>query len=638
MYITGSGTLRWDRVSQERKRISGDQPVNLPLLAYFLSTAKLVIALQYLMPAGGITEHTVLYGENGDNLGAVSSPYRPTDNLLYTQTRGDQALSDPNEAAQRGRAASLTDSLHTLAIPAGDAEVLDISYPQPYMVFKLDTGTGTGHIRVRVTGQAGQTVEISYAGGAWENVGDIPQDGILDTTTEQPAGQGTFEVRVQGSATIYSIDPVGVGIVIDYSGESNIDGRGDDIAWLPTGAGAGMFLASHRGRGWQDDTFANHTIKSPVRLLAMAFAEKYGCPVGLRKNSQGGTTHQAFEKANPNSGSMYNLMVSVYKEQTVASNFHLLQLGGNDAAFLQTSEQEFYDFLLRLVQDWQDDINLEQLYVILPGRERQNQAINTIRAAMMRAVANSPLIELGGAAHHIAVDNDDGQEVHWLTEATKQKVAANIMRYIDGDGAGPTIASATLAGSVLSVVLTDGVAPMTGHDDPTGFYVKDNDGEIPITLSSGEGMQIDLQLARGPVGTPRLSFARAGDAEGATFADSGTPPQPPHPIYDLEVGRATAQSIVEERASFKTLTLGLPHPNPSFYTSTIVLRTAQSEAVKVYLVDLMGRTLGVVYNGYVQAFSPHAIEINTNKWAIGTYLILAESRSARQWRMLSVIR
>lgn len=96
---------------------------------------------------------------------------------------------------------------------------------------------------------------------------------------------------------------------------------------------------------------------------------------------------------------------------------------------------------------------------------------------------------------------------------------------------------------------------------------------------------------------------------------------------------------VEGQIAFETtLAMGWPHPNPSSHTSTIVLRSAQDEAIKVYLVDLMGRTLGLVYEGNVQAFTPHPIEIATSMWAVGTYLILAESRSSRQWRQLSVVR
>lgn len=353
---------------------------------------------------------------------------------------------------------------------------------------------------------AGQIVEVNFAGRGWKELGTIPASGVLDSSVMEAIGQGSLQIRVQGSGTIYTGDNQGMGIRLRYFGASNADGRGDDIAWDPSGAGAGMFLGVKVASGWRDDASANITQKSPFRLVAKLFAETVGCPVSLEPTTQGSTFLTRangdpgdFEKRNLDTESMYNKMLyhaDMYQldgSPLGEPNFDVMYLGGNDAAQL-VSETQFYDALVQTVADLQADIGLTKLYALLIGRERDNQAVNGIRAAVLQAAADSAVIEVGGACHNLPVGVADGQDVHYLTVAEKQAVADSIFRHLVGEGRGPRVATAVRAGNEITITLEGGVAPMTGHADHAGWYVTDDGAPIAITSAAGAGMQVVLTL------------------------------------------------------------------------------------------------------------------------------------------------
>lgn len=185
-----------------------------------------------------------------------------------------------------------------------------------------------------------------------------------------------------------------------------------------------------------------------------------------------------------------------------------MYLGGNDAAQL-VSEEQFYNALIQLSLDLQNDIGLQKLHTVIIGRERDNQAVNGIRSAILRAAAASPAIEIGGNLVNLPVATSDGQDVHYLTVAEKQAVADSIFRHLVGDGRGPHVASAVHVGNEITITLAGGIAPMTGHADHAGWYVTVDGMPIAITSSAGAGMEVVLTLAS-PASRRRATELRTG--------------------------------------------------------------------------------------------------------------------------------
>ncbi|MEM6646720.1 MAG: T9SS type A sorting domain-containing protein, partial [Bacteroidota bacterium] len=89
-------------------------------------------------------------------------------------------------------------------------------------------------------------------------------------------------------------------------------------------------------------------------------------------------------------------------------------------------------------------------------------------------------------------------------------------------------------------------------------------------------------------------------------------------------GRIEYSPVVEISVPIHhALELTAAFPNPFTHQSAITLSVAETQAVRVTMVDLRGREVAVLHSGVVVADIPHRLSIPGYALASGTYMIRA---------------
>ena len=91
--------------------------------------------------------------------------------------------------------------------------------------------------------------------------------------------------------------------------------------------------------------------------------------------------------------------------------------------------------------------------------------------------------------------------------------------------------------------------------------------------------------------------------------------------------------VVPERAA-----LSPARPHPVTARGTLDLSVRERQPVRVTLYDLLGRRLRTLHDGPVDPSRPASITVNAATLASGTYLVVAEGRSFRLSRRVTVVR
>ncbi len=79
------------------------------------------------------------------------------------------------------------------------------------------------------------------------------------------------------------------------------------------------------------------------------------------------------------------------------------------------------------------------------------------------------------------------------------------------------------------------------------------------------------------------------------------------------------------------------YPNPLAESATVRLETSQAGIGTVYLIDTLGRRVGMVHNGYLAA-GVHELTFQAGSLPVGAYVLVAETVSGRSSRMITVAR
>ncbi len=150
-----------------------------------------------------------------------------------------------------------------------------------------------------------------------------------------------------------------------------------------------------------------------------------------------------------------------------------------------------------------------------------------------------------------------------------------------------------------------------------------------------------------PVGCPAASAL----AEAFAFVDTARPLA----LHNVALEQASARTVGELTGTtirFYTadpivageaapdanaLTLGAPYPNPTAGTATVPYRLATAGAVRLRVVDHLGRTVAVLADREVAA-GTHEARLDTRALAAGVYAVVLDAGDERAVRRLTVVR
>lgn len=113
-----------------------------------------------------------------------------------------------------------------------------IHYPYSNAVVHMNLATQTADIPIKLVYTPATAMEASWQGAAYVGIGTTDANGALDTSLPaQAKGNGTLNIRAVGRTTPVAIANVAVGYVFIALGESNPDGRGENVpVTIPTGS------------------------------------------------------------------------------------------------------------------------------------------------------------------------------------------------------------------------------------------------------------------------------------------------------------------------------------------------------------------------------------------------------------------
>lgn len=411
--------------------------------------------------------------------------------------------------------------------------------PRNNEVIAMNLATQTATIPITLMGEPNTAYEAQHVSGSYAAIGTSDATGYLEgSLPNAPKNNGTLTVRKVGSGTTQTATTVAVGIVIGKWGQSNIDGRGDDVTHtIPTG-----FLRVVRDVGVFNDTA---TSKSWLRILQQRLYDTYGCVIASAGYSVGnsyltrasGSTDAEWDKNNTATSlaSAYNSWVSLMM-MARQCNWVLGHQGENDA-FDNVSKSQYKAAMQALLAnfraDWRSDMKLYNVSIgmdILSGIK-----VNPIRYAQQELWTESPAdFPALGSVAHLPVSPIDN--VHFSTVAMKEAVVDVVWRHLFGAGRAPRMVSVTSPSvAVITVTCTGGVGPLTisggEASAPIGWTVTDTVGTKTVTAVSVNGMVITLTLSAALVGAATVKWLSAGTGIGTTLLDSDpTTPLPPEPF------------------------------------------------------------------------------------------------------------
>jgi len=420
------------------------------------------------------------------------------------------------------------------AFAAGEFTLLS---PVDNEVIPMDLDTETADIPIRLMGEPSTTYEAQHVSGSYVSIGTSDTSGYLDGVfPNAPKANGTLTVRKVGSVTTVTAPSIAVGIVIGKWGQSNMDGRGDNVTHtIPSGS-----LRIARDVGWFNDTA---TSKSWLRILQQRLYDQYGCVIASAGYAVGNSyltrasgSHDAeWDKDNAVTTlpSAYHQWVSLM-QLCENCNFVLGHQGENDA-FDSVTKSQYKAALQGLLAGWRSEWRSDlKLYNISIGRDTASgNKVDPIRLAQQELWDESPadFPALGCVAH--LPTTVDG--VHFSTLGEKAAVVDVVERHLFGSGRGPRFSSMIVSGTTITITCTGGVSPLTisGGEaaSPIGWTVTDSGGSKTVTAVSVSGLEITLTVNSSLSGTATVKWLSHYTGVGTTLLDSdGTTPVPPEPF------------------------------------------------------------------------------------------------------------
>jgi len=417
------------------------------------------------------------------------------------------------------------------------AAELAVVSPRAGQLFPMDNlGAGTGPMPIVVMSGPSRAIEASWNGAAYTTIGTTDANGqLIGSIPAAAKGSGTLIVRVVGQATTQSISNVRMGILLSRMGQSNSDGRGDDITLSVTRSTCTL--------GWGTSTA---TQKSWIWALAQSLATTHSCPVGMSGFTAGaawlarssGSTNGHWHPQNDGAANVshFNSAMAALKACQSQPNYIIWHQGEEDAndgvsaSQYETAIGLFIDEL-RTRTGW----STVKLHVMQIGRNNPVSDANTnaVRYGQRNAWDNnSGKISAGGCLAHLACGDGASDEVHFWTQAQKDAVVAVFIRHTTGSGRAHQYSNGSKSTNTCSLNFTGGSGDLVDGASPTiGWTCTDASGSITVTGAACSGDSITLTFDRTISGSLLVKWCSGDDGITSTIRDSdATTPLPPEPF------------------------------------------------------------------------------------------------------------
>lgn len=311
-----------------------------------------------------------------------------------------------------------------------------IGSPQPYQVFQRVGEIADINISGFYIGSP-TSIEARWNGGEWTVIDAAPSNGVFTgTLTSQPQGQGTFEIRFSNTAIGKHVNFVGIGDVFAVAGQSNASGRGSTLnAYIGT-PHAGLLRNDYKWSQLLDptddmtnqvDTVSvepnNNEAGSVWPLIASNYLENQSIPIAFIPCAAGGSSITAWQPGanHQNRSTLYGSMV-----------YRVLQTGGCRAVLWWQGEADtsmsgaaYNTYLDTIADAIATDIGCKLMpckFQTSPAYPQANQDI--INAAIGTAWSDNANVLTGPDLTILTADNDDGFNVHLISDANVQAAAS----------------------------------------------------------------------------------------------------------------------------------------------------------------------------------------------------------------------
>ncbi len=352
-------------------------------------------------------------------------------------------------------------------------------------------------------------VEASFNGSSYVMIDTAPTDGVFSgDLLNQTLGQGNLTVRCANNIAINdTASTIGIGDVYVVAGQSNAEGRGDNIQLYTTVAPTALVVPTVFSQNdvWflgNDDTDPDGRNGSVWPIVGGYIVENTGVPVAFITAATGSTalvhppewTKGGIVCEN-NTVNCFTDMVNQVNQSGVNAVKAILWFQGESDAFATpaTSRMEYSTALNQFISDAQNDLpGTPDLVAGVIGPWIPNPVESTqIRLATMDNWNSNPHILFGPQSYDIHISNDGiFDDFHFAADDELQTLgyrwwkAIQVHYYAGTQGRGPVVSSATAepGGTQIDIDFSASSAllPATGLAT-TPWFVSDNGASISIT-------------------------------------------------------------------------------------------------------------------------------------------------------------
>ncbi len=393
---------------------------------------------------------------------------------------------------------------HGLEYPFFENNIV-ITSPSSYQVFQRKNNN-TADISISGTYKGIPSgIEASFNGGSFVVIDDNPQGGNFSgVLNNQPVGQGTLVVRFVNDNTITtSKEYVGVGDIFIIAGQSNADGRGQNLqSYSSATLKAGEFGNDDVWKELVDPVDSNVNQVDQISsypangslwpLVATRLLNKINIPIAFVPCSMGATAISAWQRNDNNPGDVSTLYGSMYRRiNAVGGAKAVLFWQGETDAINGTSKATYKSRLESFVNDVSSDFNIKtvvaQIGPIGSGYSTNSTSMNNIRLAQKELWDSNPNVIPGPTLYDIHLSWDG---LHFYTDSELQ-IAANRWWvaieegfYGGTKGRGPQLIGIVenLARTTITLTMSSNSLPLLPAADIQGIIVKDNN--VIVSTSS----------------------------------------------------------------------------------------------------------------------------------------------------------
>lgn len=376
--------------------------------------------------------------------------------------------------------------------------------------------------------------------GDWEVLDPNPTGGVFSGEYYAPVGSGALEFRwANDTGVTYTLDDVGVGLVLATGGQSNMQGRVDELQVLDNPGNQLALMFRETDTSWlplADPTNSDAVYGTLIPHIATQWlADNPDCPIAFLTACDGGTTIMLppYEWRPPDGTSYLDLLDSVANAGNKRFN-GVLWLQGEGEAYFDFSTAAYYPEQVAILEALHALPGSPWVMVgqigMLPALEAPGAL--AIRQAQ-RDAWNLPYVRRGPAWHDVELTVD---QLH--ARITEEST-------IQGTRWGKAIGGATTP-VMTAILATPGATTIEITYDQT---LTTNATLSTAPWSLGSGQSVSAAAASGDKVTLTVSPANAGAPPSITHAAGNTAVGVAVPM-SLEGLAAAAETFSQSSSAF----------------------------------------------------------------------------------------